>query len=556
MTALLIVAGLAGVLCSAGSLLLLRAIQIQDQVAARIALAQGAAGVVRPGPKPNGGSGVLQLVTSLGAAVARSGLLSDKTVAELQLTLETAGLRGANGLGLFVGSKLLLFTGLPSAAWLALSTLQVSDLIKMVATAIAAVIGLLGPDYTVKSMRASFIKRLDRGLPDALDLMVICSEAGLPLEPTIARGRGRDRACPSRCGRGTAPDCDGASHPVRPPHCAAQHGVADRPREPQAAGNHARPNDAIRNALITSTPYIVGRDADRDADAIRGAGCAAACSADGSDDRVHPSDRVRCGRRASNAQGFTIDASLKVGEGKMRFLLLVLLLPAACASHDPDRLSDKPPGLRVAQAALAGGVPEAALSVARRQLASNRDDLGALLTEGQALTEMGEFSKAEASLRRATRLSPGSAGAQFGLGRVLLLNGRAEEAEAAFTASLAMRPDDPRSLTNLGIARDMQEHHAAAQEAYNAALRVAPDLDAARVNLGLSLALAGDPSQGADVLRPLAASPSAPRRVRHDLATALALSGDHAGAEALLRPDLTAEQMPIALSGLTALRAQ
>jgi Flp pilus assembly protein TadD len=55
------------------------------------------------------------------------------------------------------------------------------------------------------------------------------------------------------------------------------------------------------------------------------------------------------------------------------------------------------------------------------------------------------------------------------------------------------------------------------------------------------------------VLRPLAASPSAPRRVRHDLATALALSGDQAGAASLLRPDLTAEQMPLALAGYAAL---
>ncbi len=75
--------------------------------------------------------------------------------------------------------------------------------------------------------------------------------------------------------------------------------------------------------------------------------------------------------------------------------LLALLLPAACANSDPARFSDKPPSLRVAQAAMAGGVPEAALSVARRLLASNRDDVGALLMEGQALTEMGELAKAE-----------------------------------------------------------------------------------------------------------------------------------------------------------------
>ena len=182
-------------------------------------------------------------------------------------------------------------------------------------------------------------------------------------------------------------------------------------------------------------------------------------------------------------------------------LLLALLLPAACASNDPDRLSEKPPGLRVAQAALASGVPEAALSVARRRLAENRDDVGALLMEGQALTVMGDLSKAEASLRRATRLSPGSAGAQFGLGRVLLLASRPAEAEAAFKAALVMEPGDARTLTDLGIARDMQEHHAEA---------------------GLQRRLAGGPGsgRGAGQPGPLPFSFGRPGAWRRDLAPA------------------------------------
>ena len=138
-------------------------------------------------PLPQSGGGLLRLVASLGTALARSGLLSDKTVAELELTLATAGFRGRNGLGLFVGSKVLMFIGLPVAGWFGLGTLGVSDLVHMVGTAMCAIVGLLGPDYVVRSMRAAFLKRLDRGLPDALDMMVICSEAGLPLEPTIAR---------------------------------------------------------------------------------------------------------------------------------------------------------------------------------------------------------------------------------------------------------------------------------------------------------------------------------------------------------------------------------
>ena len=236
------------------------------------------------------------------------------------------------------------------------------------------------------------------------------------------------------------------------------------------------------------------------------------------------------------------------------FLLLILLLPAACATPG-DQSSAKLPSLRVGAAALAGGAPEAALNVARRQLATNRDNLAALLMEGQALTDMGQIPQAEASFRRAAHVSPAPAAAEFGLARVLLLTGRASEAETAFRSALSQQPSDSRALCDLGIAQDMQEHHAEAQKSYAAAIVVAPELDAARVNMGLSLALAGDSAKAVAVLSPLAAPPTAPPRVRQDLATALALSGDQAGAEKLLRRDLSAEQVPVAMAAYADLHA-
>ena len=185
-TPLLLTAGLFGLACSATGLMLLRAINAQDRLLARVGAVQAAAGLSRP-VRLAVAAGPLRLVAAVGAGLARSGLLSDKTVAELELTLAAAGFRGGNGLGLFVGSKLLMLAGLPALVWFGLTALGVSDLVHTGATAIAGIVGLLGPDYAVKSMRARFLKRLDRGLPDALDMMVICSEAGLGLEPAINR---------------------------------------------------------------------------------------------------------------------------------------------------------------------------------------------------------------------------------------------------------------------------------------------------------------------------------------------------------------------------------
>ncbi len=235
-------------------------------------------------------------------------------------------------------------------------------------------------------------------------------------------------------------------------------------------------------------------------------------------------------------------------------------LPGACTSLGgcaPSlQFSNKPPSLQVGAAALAGR--RAARPRCRwpgGSLPTDRDDLGALLIQGKALSDLGENDRSIASFRRAIAVAPGSAGAQFGLGRELLTAGRPPEAEAAFRRVLEILPHDARAWTDLGIALDLQDKHTEAQAAYASALANAPDLDAARVNMGLSLALSGEAGKALEILRPLGSSPNAPPRVRHDLATALALSGDRAGAERLLRPDLTPEQVQAAMDAYAVLAA-
>ena len=53
--------------------------------------------------------------------------------------------------------------------------------------AVGAAIGLLGPDFVLGHMRAGYLKKLATGLPDALDMMIICAEAGLGLERMLER---------------------------------------------------------------------------------------------------------------------------------------------------------------------------------------------------------------------------------------------------------------------------------------------------------------------------------------------------------------------------------
>ena len=130
---------------------------------------------------------VQRAVMELGCAVMQSGLLPGRTRAELQQTLSAAGFRGANALALFVGSKLTMLFGLPLAAWIAANRMELAPLTGLIVTVAAGIFGLVGPDMLIQRMRKNYLKRLETGMSDALDLMVICAQAGLSLEPAMTR---------------------------------------------------------------------------------------------------------------------------------------------------------------------------------------------------------------------------------------------------------------------------------------------------------------------------------------------------------------------------------
>lgn len=127
------------------------------------------------------------LVAAIGFLVARTGILSPKAVANLEATLASAGMRGGRALPIFVGAKVLLLAGLPLLAWLALHGLGMRPVWLRLILAAAAVLGLMAPDMVLRQIRKRYLASVERAMPDALDLLVICAEAGLALEQGMER---------------------------------------------------------------------------------------------------------------------------------------------------------------------------------------------------------------------------------------------------------------------------------------------------------------------------------------------------------------------------------
>lgn len=113
---------------------------------------------------------------------------SEVEKSRVRRSLMVAGYRGPNAVMNFYTAKLVLALSLPllfssAALWIpAFTTFQV-----VLGALIAAGIGVFLPNLWVRQAGDKRKQRLTKSLPDALDLLVVCTEAGYGLKPAIQR---------------------------------------------------------------------------------------------------------------------------------------------------------------------------------------------------------------------------------------------------------------------------------------------------------------------------------------------------------------------------------
>jgi len=131
-------------------------------------------------------SQIVTLVGRIGDLLARA-MLSARTVQEVREMLATLGFRSSRSVGIFIGTKVVLFALLPPLAFLAGNTLGLEGQTRVLFAVVGAVLGLMLPEMVVRNLRKRYLKQVERGVADGLDMVVICSEAGLGLESAIQR---------------------------------------------------------------------------------------------------------------------------------------------------------------------------------------------------------------------------------------------------------------------------------------------------------------------------------------------------------------------------------
>lgn len=130
------------------------------------------------------------LLGALSGIASELPLLGGKDRIKVRELLARAGIRREDALGLFMTAKIATAVlGIAIAfgviTWLGL--FQTQGLLKLAAVLAGAIAGSLAPELMLKHKAGGRRTDIVRNLPDALDLMVICTEAGLSLDPTIER---------------------------------------------------------------------------------------------------------------------------------------------------------------------------------------------------------------------------------------------------------------------------------------------------------------------------------------------------------------------------------
>ncbi len=121
------------------------------------------------------------LIKRLGNIVPQS----PKDVTVMQRRLIRAGIRNESALKILYGAKVALGIALPLITAVALTGSLTDAGNKMMSILAAGAVGFFGPNEYVRRMANKRQHEIARGLPNALDLLVVCVESGLGLDQAI-----------------------------------------------------------------------------------------------------------------------------------------------------------------------------------------------------------------------------------------------------------------------------------------------------------------------------------------------------------------------------------
>jgi tight adherence protein C len=112
---------------------------------------------------------------------------SAEVLEQLRAVIQLAGFNPHRTVPIWIGIKIVSMAVFPLGTLFLAEFLGKSSTDLLIFFAVGAVIGIIGPRAILGWLRRRFTAAVRKGTPDAIDLLVICSEAGMGLESALAR---------------------------------------------------------------------------------------------------------------------------------------------------------------------------------------------------------------------------------------------------------------------------------------------------------------------------------------------------------------------------------
>jgi len=124
-------------------------------------------------------------LSSLGMRYRR--LYSPENLEQLRAIVQSSGFNPHRTMPILIGGKTVSMFLFPITALFVAELSGKPPMDVLIFTAIGVVIGIMGPRLILSVLRRRFNAAVERGTPDAIDLLVVCSEAGMGLESALER---------------------------------------------------------------------------------------------------------------------------------------------------------------------------------------------------------------------------------------------------------------------------------------------------------------------------------------------------------------------------------
>jgi tight adherence protein C len=131
------------------------------------------------------GQDIVGWLSSLGARYRR--FYSTEDMEQLRTIVQASGFNPHRALPIWIGIKAVSAISFPIGALLVAEFLGRPPADMVIFALMGVVIGIMGPRLILSTLKRRFNAAVRRGTPDAIDLLVVCSEAGMGLESALDR---------------------------------------------------------------------------------------------------------------------------------------------------------------------------------------------------------------------------------------------------------------------------------------------------------------------------------------------------------------------------------